>query len=297
VLDSRGLSVVLLVVLSMVTAAVHEGWHWLAARALGLSARFGVDRRLYFLVFETDLSQLWSVPRRRRYGPLLAGLAIDSVLLALALGVQLAGGRWPPPVSRLAAALVWLLTVRFVWQCLVFLRTDLYAVFVTATGCRDLWQVKTLLLRQAFGRLTDPDATRLARADPRDIRVGRWFRWLHLAGLLGCAGYFWVFYRPIIAELTRWTAGGLAVGPVHPSFWGVLAVSGVVYLPAGLVLGLAARQAAVSAPWVRAVAGPGVGRGAHRRPPGALAPVPTGAVPARDPDARGRPPRAGRPAG
>jgi hypothetical protein len=32
----------------------------------------------------------------------------------------------------------------------VFLRTDLYGGLVTATGCRNLWTVTSLLLRPAF---------------------------------------------------------------------------------------------------------------------------------------------------
>ena len=97
VLGDNPLSVIAAVLLSYLLAAVHETWHWLAARSLGLAARFGVDRRLYFLVFETDLSQLWSVPRRRRYGPQLAGLAVDSVSLAALLRSR----SWPaPPGSR-----------------------------------------------------------------------------------------------------------------------------------------------------------------------------------------------------
>lgn len=54
------------------------------------------DRRLSFLVFETDLSQLLSVPRRQCHGPQLAGLALDMVMLAVLLAVELAV---PVPVS------------------------------------------------------------------------------------------------------------------------------------------------------------------------------------------------------
>lgn len=89
VLPDYGLSVLLLVPLSSALICLHECWHWLAARALGLSVRFGIDRRWYYLVFETDLSQLWTVPRRQRYGPQLAGIAIDSTVAAL-----LVGARW-----------------------------------------------------------------------------------------------------------------------------------------------------------------------------------------------------------
>lgn len=165
-----GVVLTLALLLTLLLSGVHEGWHWLAARALGLPVRFGVDRRLFFLVFETDLSLLWTVPRRQRYGPQLAGLAIDSVVLAGLLGMQLsaAAGRLPlaGSTARLVAAVAYLKVGTMLWQCLVFLRTDLYGVLVTATGCRNLWAVKSLQLRQAFGRLTADQAAELAAADP-----------------------------------------------------------------------------------------------------------------------------------
>jgi hypothetical protein len=233
-LGDAGLSILLALPLAYLLAGVHEAWHWLAARSLGLAARFGVDRRLYFLVFETDLSQLWTVPRRHRYGPQLAGLAVDSVLLAALLGAELltgAGSLTPPPLMvRLLAALVFLKVVGMLWQCMVFLRTDLYGVLVTATGCRNLWRVKSLLLRRAFGRLTAEQAAELAAADPRDLRVGRWFRWVYLAGYLVALAYFAYFYVPVLARLLLWTGDGLAAGPATARFWLTAVGSAVLYL-------------------------------------------------------------------
>jgi len=121
VLGDNPLSVIAAVLLSYLLAAVHETWHWLAARSLGLAARFGVDRRLYFLVFETDLSQLWSVPRRRRYGPQLAGLAVDSVSLAALLAVEVLARATrlalPAALGRLLPMLVFLQVTSMLWQC------------------------------------------------------------------------------------------------------------------------------------------------------------------------------------
>src|SRR5262249_8007565 len=171
-----GLSILLVIPLSYGKSALHECWHWLAGQAAGVPARFGIDRRLCFLVFETDLSQLWTLPRRKRYGPQLAGLAIDAVVLALLLVLRLMfrDGSLPLPhlLDELAAALAFVIVTGMIWQCMVFLRTDLYAVFVTATGCYNLWEAKSLLLRRAFGRLSREQAGRLADAHPRDIAVG-----------------------------------------------------------------------------------------------------------------------------
>lgn len=219
--------------------ALHECWHWLAACAAGLSARFGIDRRLAFLVFETDLSQLWTLPRRKRYGPQLAGLAVESVILSLLLAFRLlAGGRpgVPPLLDHLAAALVMATVMTCVWQCLVFLRTDLYLVLLTWTGCYDLWDTQRLMLRRAFGRLSAEQAGRLAAAHPRDLSVGRWFRWVYLAGLPLAVWFYAHFTGRILWTTGQWAARGLATDPLGTRFWTTLLTSGLLYLSPALVV-------------------------------------------------------------
>jgi putative peptide zinc metalloprotease protein len=229
-----GLSLLVLLPLTYLLVGLHEAGHWLAAQALGLRTRFGIDRRLFFLVFETDLSQLWSVPRKARYGPQLAGLAVDAVVLSALLAAEIAAGPVP-----LLPALVFVLVVSSLWQCLVFLRTDLYGVLVTATGCRDLWRVKSLLLRRAFGRLDAGQRAELDRADPRDVAVGRWFRWLWLAGYPLAAGYLALFYLPLLVDVVRWAAAALGDGPGQGRFWSALAVVMLVALPPAITSAIA----------------------------------------------------------
>ncbi|MFC7110234.1 hypothetical protein ACFQQB_63505 [Nonomuraea rubra] len=60
--DDIGLSALAWLPFVWFAAASHECGHWLGARALGIQTRFGVDRRLWMLVFETDLTQLWTLP-------------------------------------------------------------------------------------------------------------------------------------------------------------------------------------------------------------------------------------------
>lgn len=243
-----GLSALLLVPLVLLVAAAHEAWHWLAARAAGVPARFGVDRRMVFLVFETDLSRLWTLPRRQRYSPLLAGMALDSVVLALVLLGRLAisGGLWSAPELLAALLAAWQLALlaTLTLQCMIFLRTDLYAVLVTATGCRNLWRVKSLLLRRACGRLTDTQAAELASADEVDLRVGRWFRWLWLAGLAAVTGWFVTFVVPVLVTIVAWAGEGLAAGPGSGQFWyrGLCAL--LLLAPLAAVVGLALRHLA-----------------------------------------------------
>jgi hypothetical protein len=241
-----GLSAMLLGPLSMLTTALHECGHWLAARAIGLRARFGVDRRLMLLVFETDLTQLWSVPRGRRYGPLLGGMAIDVVLLTALLAARLLvhTGLWGPPsqVDELLAVGVYLKTAGLLWQCMIFLRTDLYAVLVNLLGCHNLWRVKTLMLRKAFRRLSPQQAEELSQASAADRRAGRWFRWLWLAGFAGVLSWFAVFVLPVISVVLAWTADHTAAGPLDIRFWYALLCAGLLLGPYLLAIALAAKE-------------------------------------------------------
>jgi hypothetical protein len=79
------LSILCYAPIGLALGAAHEAWHWLAGRAIGVSATFRVSYRGVFLVFETDLTQIVATPRRRRYGPYFAGMAFDVSVLALAL--------------------------------------------------------------------------------------------------------------------------------------------------------------------------------------------------------------------
>ncbi|MFC4048302.1 hypothetical protein ACFOY4_01290 [Actinomadura syzygii] len=238
--EDRGLAVLFLLPFGYLMSALHEGWHWLAARAAGVSARFGIDRRLYFMVFETDLSQLWTLPRRQRYGPQLAGLAIDSFVLGGLVGIRLLDETgWcdvPALVAGVAGALAFMTLSSMVWQCMVFLRTDLYGVLLTLTGCHDLWNTKTLLLRRAFGRLGPAHSEQLASARPRDVAVARWFRWVYLIGVPVALAHYAVFRVPIFAGVAIWACHGLAVGPLAARFWYTLAISSAVFLPSLVVM-------------------------------------------------------------
>ncbi|MFF8789597.1 hypothetical protein [Streptomyces sp. NPDC015125] len=239
VFENRGLALLFLLPLSYLQTALHEAWHWLGARAAGVSARFGIDRRLCFLVFETDLSQLWSLPRRRRYAPLLAGLAIDSLLLAVLLAVQLVGetASLPllHPLAELASAMSFVTFSAIAWQCMIFMRNDLYAVLVTATGCNNLWEVKSLLLKRSMGRLSPDQHRQLAQAHPQDVAVGRWFRWLYLLGVPLVLAYYAVFQVPILLGALHWTAEGLSGDPTSGAFWLTFGESLLIYLPLLLV--------------------------------------------------------------
>lgn len=158
----------------------HEGFHILAGRRLGLPTRLRLSNRLTYIVAETQINGLLSVPRRKRYLPFLAGMGCDVVVFS-GLGLIAAATRHPdgsfPLTGRVCLALAFTVAVRFAWQFQLYLRTDLYFVFATALNCYDLHDAAKALLRnrlwRALGRrnrIVDEE-----QWTARDRAVGRFY--------------------------------------------------------------------------------------------------------------------------
>jgi hypothetical protein len=226
-LSSPVRSVVAATIVMLLLGFGHEICHLLAARAEGVPARITVSRRLYLLVLETDLTRLWSIPQRRRYAPLMVGIALDLFVL-FAAQVALLGqssGWWllPGAAARALAALSYLQVAVIVPQFFVFLRTDIYAVLATATGCLNLWRVTRLTVRARLRLATAAQREELTRAGPHDLAVARWFGWVYAAGMILATWFFFVYFLPVTIRLLTSMAHALAGADIrHAAFWEAL---------------------------------------------------------------------------
>ncbi|MEU5940139.1 PqqD family protein [Micromonospora sp. NPDC047548] len=239
------LSLLITNVVVVVLTVVHEVWHAFAGAAVGVPSRLRVERRGIFPVLETDLSGLWALPPERRYGPFLAGMAIDGVLLFAAVAPRFAWSRgWvdlPPDLIRVLAMVVFSQAVKLAFQTLAYLRTDMYLVMATATGCQNLHQVTRLSLKRLFRLLSPEEATILRHAHARDLRVSRWYRLLYVAGLIWLAWFVLHFLWPS-AKVTFGWAGGVLIGaPLLSAYWwegiALLAFASLnVLLPLGVIV-------------------------------------------------------------
>jgi putative peptide zinc metalloprotease protein len=191
------LSIVIISVLSMARGLAHESAHVLAAWAAGVSSRVSISRRMIFIVYQTDLTRLWSVPRRSRAVPLLAGLAFDGastgLLVLLDLTVLHAA---PLLVTHLIRAAIFVNVSSIAFQFLIFMRTDVYALLVLATGCKHLWDTKGAIARNAVRRATAGDLALLSTAGRREVRWAKVFLGLYAPGLLFTAWYLAAFGLP-----------------------------------------------------------------------------------------------------
>ncbi|MEU7019984.1 hypothetical protein ABZ990_04920 [Streptomyces sp. NPDC046203] len=245
--DYYSLIMVVMTVAAAPLIAIHEVYHALAGRRLGIGSRTRMSYRFYFLVVETSLDGLVVVERRKRYLPILAGMIVDVVLVGVLIivadftrgpdGVGLAG--------RVCLAVAFAAVIRVLWQFFFYLRTDIYVLISTALGCVDLHTTATRMLRNRCNRLLGRPDRLLDESEwhPADRRAARWYSWLIPVGytlslstfLLGLGP---VFFDMIGAVLGRFTAD-------RPN-WGML-VDGTVFLlltflQIGIALWLAARD-------------------------------------------------------
>jgi putative peptide zinc metalloprotease protein len=210
------LSILIISVLSTVRGLAHESAHVLAAWAAGVSSRVSISRRMVVIVYQTDLTRLWSVPRRSRAVPLLAGLAFDGGITGFLVLLDLTVLRAAPLfVVHLARAAIFLSVSAIAFQFLIFMRTDVYALFVLATGCKHLWDTKGAIARHAVRRATAGDLALLSTVGRRELFWAKVFLGLYAPGVLFTAWYFTAFGLPAMRKILTTALGAvLSSGPL-----------------------------------------------------------------------------------
>jgi hypothetical protein len=187
---------------------IHELAHVLAARRLGVSSRTKLSYRLYYLVVETSLDGLVVVPRRKRYLPILAGMLADCVLVSVLVLVADAA-RGPAEglslTSRVCLGIAFAAVIRVLWQFYFYMRTDVYALLVTALGCVDLYTTAKNTLANRFNRLLGRRSRLLDESawHPADRRAARWYSWLILIGYAVSVATLFLALGPVFLEMIR----------------------------------------------------------------------------------------------
>jgi hypothetical protein len=168
-----------LVIIGCSAVFLHEMGHLLAARALDVKARLNISHRLWMIVAETDLSGLWSVPKQKRYFPMIAGPLIDmvsaSLLILILYARDLGWLHLGSIASRLLPAVLFGYLMRLLWQFFFFVRTDVYYLLSTFFDCKSLLRDTEMFLRgqlaRVFPKVAHVDQSAIPEAERRVIRA------------------------------------------------------------------------------------------------------------------------------
>ena len=180
------LMVALVMPLHLCAIFLHEMAHLVAARAVGVAARLGIGNRLWHLVAETEITGIWSVPRRRRYLPILAGPLVDAVSAASMLILLALESHGLLHLSELGLLLVRALLLRYflalTWQFYFFVQTDIYYLIANFFACRSLMKDTEAYLRDLVSRVLGRPRPAAASIPARERRVVRAYSAVWLLG-------------------------------------------------------------------------------------------------------------------
>lgn len=232
-------------VVSCLCTILHEGGHVLAAAAEGIRSTVSISRRMYFLTAQTDLTRLWSLPRRQRYRPLIAGITVDIAVTGLLIIIsQVSGPQGGSPATSWIRMAIVLQLSALTAQCALFMRTDLYAILATFSGSRALWRTKTAVLHGWLRKTSAEDVEVLIQSTPAELTWARRYLALYIPGLAIAGWYLLAVTLPGVLQIFQLAANEL----IKPDFsssatWAAMATVILVILPTATVLLVAAKEA------------------------------------------------------
>ncbi len=138
VFDLMVFNMLLYLAISFSLVIIHEFGHVLAMRAVGLPTKINIGHRLFIIVFETDMEPVWRLDSKKRNMLYLAGICFDIVILFLALISPLIFPNISGTFRGIMGFIIFDVTIRLIYQCCIYMKTDLYYVFENMTGCYNL---------------------------------------------------------------------------------------------------------------------------------------------------------------
>lgn len=188
------INVLMMVGTSFTLTMIHECGHIFAARAFGAKARLGFGNRLYYLVSQSHIENIWQLSRFQRVIVYLAGMMTNVVVFFFTLVLALwQGPRLPMMVSSWLDMIMFLVWFTIGWEFLLYMKTDAYYILADIFQARNLMDdakayLGYLLAKLFPGRFLVRD---LSNIPPRERFFVKLYAFLYVLGM-GYACYLLV---------------------------------------------------------------------------------------------------------
>ncbi|MEW9050896.1 MAG: hypothetical protein AB2392_07040 [Neobacillus sp.] len=217
VFDYMFLNILLWMSLTFVLVLIHEFGHILAMRAHDLPTRLEVGHRLFLVVLETDMSTVWKLPSKARNQLFLAGLCFDTVLLTISLMAQLLMANESIILDGIITLAALDILLRMLYQCCVYMKTDLYFVLENMSGCYNLMEnAKQFINRKLRIQKTEPKSEVVFKGENNTIMLYSVF---YFFGIVLTIGLFSIFYIPQMVYAWQQVLPGFQQAPTTYAFW------------------------------------------------------------------------------
>ncbi len=197
--------------------AYHEIAHLFAAKAVGTEGYFSLSNRLLFIVAQTNLGNIWTVPRKKRYTVYLAGMAWDTVMLFALLVLLLLTDhnmiRMPPLGYAFVKSVVFAKVWSIIWQFRFNMQTDIYYVVANYFKCRSLLPDAQANIKNSLSRFIRKfKKTDFAGTPESEMRAIKWYTLLYFVGTSVTIASYFLRSFPIFIEQVKRAIEGITIG-------------------------------------------------------------------------------------
>lgn len=222
-----------------VLLAIHELAHLFAARSVGTEGYFSLSNRLVFIVAQTNLGNIWTVPREKRYVVYLAGMAWDAVMVFFCLILLVLSDyniiKLPVLVYNFLKAVNFIKVWGIIWQFRFNMQTDVYYVLSNYFKCRNLLGDTQSYIKN----LTAKISARIKKVDmssntEQEMRVIRFYAPIYFVGAFVTLVTFifrqlYVLVLQVIRAFDGLTAGYAANPPAFMDAVVLVVLNGFFY--------------------------------------------------------------------
>ncbi|MGG1676263.1 hypothetical protein ACIFOT_11020 [Neobacillus sp. NRS-1170] len=204
-------------IITFILVLTHEFGHVLAMRAQNLPTKLEVGHRLFLVVLETDMSGVWKLSSKERNVLYVAGLCFDTVVLSLALICQLNFASGSGIFLSIMNVVVLDTFIRMVYQCCVYMKTDLYYVFENVSGCYNLMENAQRNIRKWL-----PFQKSYLRDDvifESERKTVYTYSIIYFIGVILTVSLYFTFYIPQLIFALKKVLPGFLAGATSFPFW------------------------------------------------------------------------------
>ncbi|MFD2045395.1 peptidase [Ornithinibacillus salinisoli] len=233
IFDSMMINMITYMAVSLCLLLIHEFGHILAVRSHNLPTKLEVGHRLFFVVFETDMSTVWKLKPKQRNVLYFAGMAFEQVMIFIAFSLILFFSGGNSILTGILGIVIIDIFIKTVYQCCFYMKTDMYYILENVTGCYNLMENGKHYLSKWLPFIKKDATTEVFKGEEYIIRLYSLF---YVSGMIITCLLCVFYFLPLAYYAYARTFSHLFDSVGNPYFWDAIAFLGQTVLMIGLFL-------------------------------------------------------------
>jgi hypothetical protein len=210
-------AVIFLFFFGWVLVAIHELAHLFGSKALGVEGNFSLSTRTIFVVAQTNINNIWTIPSEKRYIVYLAGMAWDTVMVFICLVVVVLTDFERIHISELwynfLKAIVFIKVWGIIWQFRFNMQTDIYFTVTNYLKCKNLLgDTKNVLKNFVATFIKKIKKIDMSNIPEHEMRAIKFYTPFYLFGTLLIVITFFLRSLPILYLMVVRAVDGIRAG-------------------------------------------------------------------------------------